>query len=103
MNHRKVCFKPPTAELGVVPRILQFFFDVQDASGNVLPNQRFTVLLNPVDNQPPIITNGRININEDGVMVLSPEVLDVDDPDTENDDLLFEVGRCVLRGMAFVV
>jgi len=79
VNHRKVCFKPPTAELGLVPRILQFFFDVEDTSGNVLPNQRFTVLLNPVDNQPPVITNGRIKINEDGIMILSPDILAVED------------------------
>lgn len=95
VNHRKVCFKPPTAELGLVPRILQFFFDVEDTSGNVLPNQRFTVLLNPVDNQPPVITNGRIKINEDGVMILSPDVLAVEDPDTDGEELMFEVRRTV--------
>ena len=93
MNHRKVCFRPPSAELGVVPRILQFFFDVEDTSGNILPNQRFTVLLNPVDNQPPVITNGRIKIDEDGVMVISPDILNVDDPDTDSEELMFEVRR----------
>lgn len=95
VNHRKVCFKPPTAELGLVPRILQFFFDVEDTSGNVLPNQRFTVLLNPVDNQPPVITNGRIKINEDGIMILSPDILAVEDPDTDSEELMFEVRRTV--------
>ena len=86
-----MCFQPPSAELGVVPRILQFFYDVEDTNGNVLPNERFTILLNPVDNQPPIITNGGIKVSEDGAMVLTPEILNVDDPDTNEDDLLFEV------------
>ncbi|XP_076467569.1 extracellular matrix protein 3-like [Babylonia areolata] len=98
VNHRKVCFKPPTAELGVVPRILQFFFDVEDPSSNVLTNQRFTVLLNPVDNQPPKITNGGIDINEDGNIVLSPDILNVDDPDTDADQLVFEVMELPLHG-----
>nr|KAG5696526.1 hypothetical protein BaRGS_021062 [Batillaria attramentaria] len=99
VNHRKVCFSPPTAELGVVPRIIQFFFDVEDASGNLLPNQRFTVLLNPVDNQPPIITNGGISIPEDGITILSPDILDVVDPDTDSEELMFEVMETPLHGM----
>lgn len=99
VNHRKVCFNPPSAELGLVPRIIQFFFDVEDASGNILPNQRFTVLLNPVDNQPPIITTGGININEDGITILSPDILNVNDPDTDNTELKFMVMEPPLHGM----
>lgn len=91
MNHRKLCFKPPSSELGLVPRILQFFFDVQDTSGNLLTNQRFTILLKPVDNKPPVITNGGINILEDGITIISTDNLDVVDPDTDSKDLVFEV------------
>lgn len=91
VNHRKLCFKPPSSELGLVPRILQFFFDVQDTSGNILTNQRFTILLKPVDNKPPVITNGGINILEDGITIISTDNLDVVDPDTDSKDLVFEV------------
>lgn len=91
VNHRKLCFKPPSSELGLVPRILQFFFDVQDTSGNLLTNQRFTILLKPVDNKPPVITNGGINILEDGITIISTDNLDVVDPDTDSKDLVFEV------------
>ncbi|XP_076446552.1 LOW QUALITY PROTEIN: extracellular matrix protein 3-like [Babylonia areolata] len=99
VNHRKVCYKPPGSELGVVPRILQFFFDVEDASSNVLPNQRFTVMLQPVDNHPPIITNAGIRVDEDSSVVLTPDILNVEDPDSDEDDLQFEVVETPLHGV----
>ncbi|KAL8607296.1 hypothetical protein ACOMHN_047627 [Nucella lapillus] len=98
VNHRKVCFKPPSAELGVVPRILQFFYDVEDPAGNVLTNQRFTVLLHPMDNQPPRITHNAISISENGYVVLTPDILSVEDPDTDGDQLVFEVMELPLHG-----
>ena len=91
VNHRKVCYKPPTEELGVIPRILQMVFDVEDTNRNILRNQRFTIILRPMDNQPPQVKNGGVKVLEGGITILTSEMLDVDDPDTNKDDLMFVV------------
>ncbi|GFR88166.1 FRAS1-related extracellular matrix protein 2-like [Elysia marginata] len=91
VNHRKVCYRPPTEELGVIPRILQIVFDVEDTNRNILKNQRFTIILRPMDNQPPQVKNGGVKVLEGGVTILSSEMLDVDDPDTDKDALMFVV------------
>ena len=36
VNHRKVCYIPPSQELGLVKRIIQFRYDVEDTNGNTL-------------------------------------------------------------------
>ncbi|GFN79391.1 fras1-related extracellular matrix protein 2-like [Plakobranchus ocellatus] len=91
VNHRKICYHPPTEELGVIPRIIQFVYDVQDTNGNVLNNQRFTILLRPMDNQPPEVKNGGVRVLEGSFTVLSTDILDVEDPDTDKDSLMFVV------------
>ena len=91
VNHHKICYQPPSSELGITPRIIQFMFSVEDMSGNLLPDQRFTILLNPVDNKPPEITNGRIVVFENGFTVITPDIMDAKDPDTKDSDLKFTV------------
>ena len=91
VNHRKVCYHPPTEELGVIPRILQFEFDVEDTNRNILKNQHFTIILMPMDNQPPQVKNGGAKVLEGGFTALNSDMLDVDDPDTDKDALMFVI------------
>ncbi|XP_042907734.2 extracellular matrix protein 3 [Parasteatoda tepidariorum] len=93
VNHHKIAYKPPSVELGMVPRLIQFRFDVKDKAGNILPNQEFLILLQPVDNKPPIIHNKGIEIEENGFAILTPDILDVTDADTDPSLLTFIVVR----------
>ncbi|XP_012944318.1 extracellular matrix protein 3 [Aplysia californica] len=98
VNHRKICYQPPTEELGVIPRILQFVYDVEDSNGNLLKDEKFTILLQPLDNQPPEVTNGGVQVLEGGFTVLNTEMLDVQDPDTEEENLMFVVMEIPAHG-----
>ncbi|GFT76574.1 extracellular matrix protein 3 [Trichonephila clavipes] len=91
INHHKIAYKPPPIELGMVPRLIQFKFDVRDRAGNILPDQEFGILLQPVDNKPPIVHNKGIEIFENGFATLTPDVLDVVDEDTDPSLLVFSV------------
>ena len=99
INHHKICYKPPNSELGLTTRIIQFDFNVEDTSGNILPDQRFTLIVKPVNNQPPRITNVGITVYENGEAVISPQVLDVTDPDTEPEALNFILSKVPDHGV----
>ena len=99
INHHKICYKPPNAELGLTTRIIQFDFSVEDTAGNVLPDQRFTLIVKPVNNQPPRITNVGITVYENGEAIISPQVLDVTDPDTEPEALNFVLSKSPDHGI----
>ncbi|ROT78785.1 putative FRAS1-related extracellular matrix protein 2-like isoform X1 [Penaeus vannamei] len=99
INHHKISYKPPAQELGIVPRIIQFEFEVQDEAGNVLPGQTFTIFLTPVDNQPPEVLNSGIRgVQERSEVVITTRILDVTDPDTDVDNIIFRVSRVPLHG-----
>lgn len=89
VNHHKICYRPPTKELGITPRVIQFVFSVKDVAGNALPNQLFTVHLQPVDNKPPTVTNKGLTVLENGYKVISPEMMDAQDADTDYEQLEF--------------
>lgn len=91
INHRKIAYKPPPIELGMVPRLIQFKFDVHDKAGNILPEQVFTILLQPIDNKPPIIHNKGLEVFENGFTVISTDNLDVTDEDTDPSLLTFSI------------
>ncbi|XP_033743920.1 LOW QUALITY PROTEIN: extracellular matrix protein 3-like [Pecten maximus] len=91
VNHQKVCYQPPSAELGITARIIQFGFSVKDTNGNVLPDQRFTITLQPIDNQPPRVTNTGATVLENGEVTLTQQNLNVVDPDTDDEDIHFIV------------
>lgn len=98
VNHRKICYQPPSEELGIIPRIIQFVFDVEDTNGNVLRGQRFTILLRPLNNQPPQITNGGASVFEGGFSIISSNMLDVEDSDTDEENLMFVVMEVPVHG-----
>ncbi|XP_023241151.1 extracellular matrix protein 3-like [Centruroides sculpturatus] len=98
INHHKIAYKPPSIELGIVPRDIQFEFEVVDSAGNVLPAQKFTIRLVPVDNKPPVITNSGLNVYENGFAIITPDILDATDQDTDSDSILFTVKKVPSHG-----
>ncbi|XP_033106902.1 extracellular matrix protein 3-like [Anneissia japonica] len=91
VNHKKIAYKPPSSELGIAPRMIEFAFAVQDTEGNILSGQLFSIFLLPVDNKPPAITNSGITIFEGGSIVFSNLNLDVTDEDTDLSQIRFYV------------
>ncbi|XP_059819449.1 FRAS1-related extracellular matrix protein 2-like [Hypanus sabinus] len=88
VNHHKVSYRPPDQELGITPRVVQFVYSVQDPAGNSATGT-FTILLQPVDNKPPQITNTGFTVTEGGEFALTNAQLDARDPDTDEDSLTF--------------
>ncbi|XP_064481470.1 FRAS1-related extracellular matrix protein 2-like isoform X1 [Ornithodoros turicata] len=93
VNHKKIAFKPPSIELGIVPRVIQFQFEVYDAGDNVLQGQIFSVFLHPVDNKPPKILNRGVTVEENGHVDIRSDVLDATDVDTPTAALSFRVSK----------
>lgn len=91
VNHHKICFQPPSVELGLTTRIIQFDFNVEDASGNILPDQKCSVIVKPVNNQPPIIKNVGATVLENDQIVITREMLDIEDTDTDLTDIVIIV------------
>ncbi|KAM9295746.1 LOW QUALITY PROTEIN: FRAS1-related extracellular matrix protein 3 [Morus bassanus] len=84
VNHHKVMYRPPDQEMGLTARVVQFTFLVEDSAGNSLPGT-FTLFLQPVDNQPPQITNAGFTVLEGNSFLFTSNQLYATD----------EVCRCV--------
>uniref|UniRef100_A0A8C3GE57 FRAS1 related extracellular matrix 2 n=1 Tax=Cairina moschata TaxID=8855 RepID=A0A8C3GE57_CAIMO len=108
INHHKISYRPPQEELGVAPHLIQFQYQVEDAAGNAAEGT-FTIYLQPVDNQPPEITNTGFTLREGGSHVLSPTELDASDTDTELAHLRFiltqapRYGQLQLSGYSLIL
>ena len=87
INHLKVAYKPPSTELGIATRVIEFQFVVQDTQGNMATPQRFLIFLRPVDNKPPTITNTGIQVFERGTITIDQTMLDATDPDTDRNSI----------------
>ncbi|XP_063314539.1 FRAS1-related extracellular matrix protein 3 [Pelobates fuscus] len=97
INHHKISYRPPEKELGIVPKVLQFNYTVEDASGNSVQGT-FTIYLQPVDNKPPVITNSGFTVPERGLFTLSKSELDATDPDTDTSSIVFTLSQVPLHG-----
>ncbi|XP_075544224.1 FRAS1-related extracellular matrix protein 2-like isoform X1 [Dermacentor variabilis] len=98
VNHHKIGYQPPSAELGIVPRIISIDFEVCDNGDNVLPGQVFTILLQPVDNKPPAVHNRGINVAEKASVVITLDDLDATDTDTPSEELTFVLVKAPAYG-----
>ncbi|XP_060634878.2 FRAS1-related extracellular matrix protein 3 [Anolis sagrei] len=97
INHHKVAYKPPDQELGITPRVVQFTYSVEDTGGNSALGI-FTFFLQPVDNQPPQITNAGFTVFEGGSFLLTNSQLDATDKDTDTDRIVFTVMEAPQHG-----
>ncbi|XP_068172836.1 FRAS1-related extracellular matrix protein 2b [Antennarius striatus] len=97
INHHKIAYKPPDLELGITTRILQFKYTVEDISANVVDGI-FTILLKPVDNKPPQITNSGFTVLERGTHIITSAELDTSDTDTDRKQISFTITQLPLHG-----
>lgn len=102
INHLKIGYKPPSVELGITPRIIQFVFAVEDENGNLVSGQRFNIILHPVDNKPPSVTNTGFTVSEGEQMVIDLSMLDADDTDTDNTLLQFNIKQVPNHGSIMI-
>ncbi|XP_054649210.1 FRAS1-related extracellular matrix protein 2b isoform X1 [Dunckerocampus dactyliophorus] len=97
INHHKVAYKPPDLELGITTHVVQFKFTVEDLSGNSVDGV-FSVLLKPVDNKPPQITNSGFTVFERGAHTITSAELYTFDSDTDSKLMSFTVSQPPLHG-----
>lgn len=88
---------PPAQELGITPWVVQFTFLVEDSAGNSIQGT-FTLFLQPVDNQPPQITNTGFTVLEGNSFLLTTNQLDATDEDTSADQIVFTVTQVPEHG-----
>ncbi|XP_069599688.1 FRAS1-related extracellular matrix protein 3 [Ranitomeya imitator] len=96
-NHHKISYRPPEKELGIVAKVLQFNFTVEDASSNSVQGT-FTIFLQPVDNKPPEIINTGFSVQERGSFRFTKTELDATDQDTDTKNIKFSLSQSPIHG-----
>lgn len=91
INHLKIAYQPPSIELGITSRVIQFVYAVSDPAGNIVSGQRYSIFLRPVDNKPPVVTNPGFSVYERNKVTIDPTILDAVDEDTDSADITFTV------------
>lgn len=92
INHHKISYAPPDVELGITAHVVQFRFTVEDTAGNSAKGA-FTIYLQPVNNNPPQITNIGFAVFEHGMHVITIAELDATDLDTESEKITFALSQ----------
>ncbi|XP_015235836.1 PREDICTED: FRAS1-related extracellular matrix protein 2 [Cyprinodon variegatus] len=97
INHHKISYAPPDLELGITAHIVQFCYTVEDTAGNSIDGA-FTIFLQPVNNNPPQITNTGFTVFEGGMHIITVAELDAQDLDTESEKITFALSRAPKHG-----
>ncbi|XP_043995934.1 FRAS1-related extracellular matrix protein 2-like [Gambusia affinis] len=92
INHHKISYEPPNVELGITAHVVQFRYTVEDTAGNSVEGV-FTIFLQPVNNNPPQITNTGFTVFEGGMHIITAAELDAQDLDTESEKITFALSR----------
>ncbi|XP_017273702.1 FRAS1-related extracellular matrix protein 2a [Kryptolebias marmoratus] len=92
INHHKISYAPPDVELGITPHVVQFRYTVEDTAGNSAEGA-FTIYLQPVNNNPPQITNTGFAVFEGGMHIVTIAELDATDLDTESEKITFALSQ----------
>nr|XP_032822130.1 FRAS1-related extracellular matrix protein 1 [Petromyzon marinus]XP_032822131.1 FRAS1-related extracellular matrix protein 1 [Petromyzon marinus] len=93
VNHLKVAYMPPMADVGPWPRSVEFAFTVTDRHGGVAEGFTFNITVLPVDNQPPQLEVFPVHVDEGAWCALGEEALSVWDADSEAASLALVVSR----------
>lgn len=101
INQNKICYQPPKMEFSIISRIIQFEFYIQDLSGNMLRNQKYDIIIKPINNQPPNVTNTGALLYENKEVIIMPQLLDVQDIDTDVENISFIVTRLPRFGVVY--
>ncbi|ESO99609.1 hypothetical protein LOTGIDRAFT_173674 [Lottia gigantea] len=91
INNNRIVYRPPVTEIGTEEREVMFNFIVTDEAKNRrLPEQRFSIRILPVNNNPPrfLVPNPELTVSQGGTTPVL-QVFDVSDADTNEDDLEF--------------
>lgn len=91
INHMKVAYLPPLADIGPESRLVRFAFTIQDSSGNKMYGQTFDIEVLPVNNQVPRFETDKLLVEEGGILSISQSQLSASDQDTISFDLIFVV------------
>ncbi|KAJ8280121.1 hypothetical protein GJAV_G00050770 [Gymnothorax javanicus] len=97
INHHKIAYKPPDLELGITAHVVQFHYTVEDTAGNSVDGE-FSIYLQPVDNNPPQITNSGFTVFERGTHIITSAELDTTDADTDSKQISFTLTQPPLHG-----
>ena len=95
INNGRVKYEPTAGvEIGQTSVFYSLKFTVSDDSNRRLPEQEFTIEVLPVDNKAPTIgSNIRLAVEKGNSILLSDEILQVQDVDTSKSDLQFSIER----------
>ncbi|XP_062583418.1 FRAS1-related extracellular matrix protein 1-like [Saccostrea cucullata] len=89
INHMKIAYMPPLADIGPESRLVRFVYTVQDSSGNQVLGQYFEIDVQPVNDKPPSLLVSKLLVEEGGILGISNLQLSALDEDTLLEDLVF--------------
>ena len=87
VNHFKIGYEPPVAEIGRSRREVKFEFTVEDTAGNKISSQVFTIDLHPKNNKPPVGIINTVPVDERRSVTITKRYLDVIDDDNAPQDI----------------
>ena len=98
VNHFKIGYEPPVAEIGRSRREVKFEFSVQDTAGNKINNQVFTIDLHPKNNKPPVGIINTVPVDERRQVTITKRYLDVKDEDNAPQDIFLGLEKSPSHG-----